>query len=62
MADQSVLDTLARVARNKIHFILNGVELVAVESVMGELPKERSLFRRKMKDFFRFQFFTENQI
>ncbi len=62
VADQSVLDALEKVAQNKIHFILNGVELLAVESVMGELPKERSILRRKMKNFFRFQFFSESQI
>lgn len=61
-ADQSVLDVMGKLTQNKIHFILNGVELLAVESVMGELPKERSFLRRKLKDYFRFQFFTENQI
>jgi uncharacterized protein involved in exopolysaccharide biosynthesis len=61
-ADQSVSDAIMKIAGKDLHFILNGVELVAVESIMGELPKKRSLFRQKMKNVFRFQFFSQNQI
>ena len=61
-ADQSVTDAIMKITGNNIHFILNGVEIVAVESIMGELPKKRSRFRQKMKNVFRFQFFSQNQI
>ena len=61
-ADQTVIDAFTQITCKKIHFILNGVELVAVESIMGELPKNRSKLRQKMKNVFRFQFFSQNQI
>jgi polysaccharide biosynthesis transport protein len=61
-ADQTLTDAVMQISGQKINFILNGVELVAVESIMGELPKERSRFRQKMKNVFRFQFFSQNHI
>jgi len=60
-ADQSVLNVLMKLSGQKIHYILNGVELLEVESVLGELPKQRSVLRRKVKNFFRFQFFSGKQ-
>lgn len=61
-ADQSALDRLMPFSEAKINFILNGVELKEVESILGDLPKKRSDFRKKMKKAFRFQFFSKNQI
>jgi hypothetical protein len=45
-----------------MHFVLNGVELNALESVVGELPRERSRLRRMVKALFSFQFFSKDQI
>lgn len=61
-ADRSSVDILSRLTDKKMHFILNGVELNAVESVVGELPRERSRFRRMVKALFSFQFFSKDQI
>ncbi len=61
-ADQGVLDILMKLTPQKTHFILNGVELTVIESVLGDLPKKRSWLRRIMKNIFRFQFFSRNQL
>ncbi len=61
-ADQGVLDILTKLSIQKTHFILNGVELPVIESVLGDLPKKRSWMRRIVKNIFRFQFFSRNQI
>jgi polysaccharide biosynthesis transport protein len=61
-ADQSVLDVLAKIGNQKVNFVLNGVGLQAIESVIGELPKRRSIFRRKVKRLLSFQFRSENQL
>ncbi len=61
-ADQSALNRLLPFSESKMNFIVNGVELKEVESVLGDLPKKRSDFRKKMKTMFKFQFFTKNQI
>jgi len=61
-ADQSALNGLLPVAGSKMYFVINGVELKEVESLLGDLPKKRSEFRKKIKTMFQFQFFTKNQI
>jgi polysaccharide biosynthesis transport protein len=61
-ADQSALNDLLPLSSSKMHFIINGVELKEVESLLGDLPKKRSEFRNKIKTIFQFQFFTKNQI
>jgi uncharacterized protein involved in exopolysaccharide biosynthesis len=61
-ADQSALNNLLPLCATKMNFIINGVELKEVESVLGDLPKKSSQFRKKIKNFFRFQFFSKNQI
>ncbi len=61
-ADQGALDTFSKLTEHAIHFILNGVELAEIESVLGDLPKKRSLLRKIVKKIFRFQFFSKNQI
>lgn len=61
-ADQGVLDILMKLTEQKTHFILNGVEPLVVESVLGDLPRKRSWIRRAIKNFFRFQFLTANQL
>lgn len=61
-ADQGVLNVFMKIAEQKTHFILNGVELQVIETVLGDLPKKRGWFRRKLKSAFRFQFFSRNQL
>jgi hypothetical protein len=60
-ADQAVLDVLMKLTKQAPQFILNGVELLVIESVLGELPRKRTWLRRKLKNIFRFQFFSRNQ-
>ena len=45
-----------------MQFILNGVELREVESLLGELPKNGSKTRIKVKNILRFQFYNNNTI
>ncbi len=41
-ADQGVLDVFLNLTGQKIHFILNGVELPGIASILGDLPKPES--------------------
>jgi uncharacterized protein involved in exopolysaccharide biosynthesis len=61
-ADEYALGGPLSTTAFKTHFIINGVELKEIESLLGDLPKKRSNFRKKIKAFFLFQFFTKNQI
>ncbi len=61
-ADQGVLDILIQLSDKKTHYLLNGVEPLVIESVLGDLPRKRSWLRRAVKNMFRFQFLTENQL
>ncbi|MEM0575480.1 hypothetical protein [Flavobacterium polysaccharolyticum] len=61
-ADQSAIKNVVAASQSKINFIINGVAINEVEAVLGELPKRRSLLRRKLKAMFKFQFFSKNQI
>ncbi|HCY41845.1 MAG TPA: hypothetical protein DHV48_10895 [Prolixibacteraceae bacterium] len=61
-ADQSAIETLDKLIGKTGFFVLNGVDLDAVESVLGELPKKRSKVRRAIKKLVQLQFLTRNQI
>lgn len=61
-ADKSAMKNILAASESKINFIINGVNINEIESVLGELPKKRSLLRRKIKAMFKFQFFSKNQI
>ncbi|MFD1293693.1 hypothetical protein ACFQ5N_07575 [Lutibacter holmesii] len=61
-ADQTALNNLLPLSGEKMKFIVNGVELKEVESLLGDLPKKRSQFRKKVKNMFKFQFFSKNQL
>ena len=62
VADQASLEGFIKLAALQTRFILNGVELQVIESVLGDLPKKRSGFRRILKKLLRFQFFSRSQI
>ncbi|OOV25808.1 hypothetical protein BXU11_14150 [Flavobacterium sp. LM5] len=61
-ADQLAMKNIMETVASKINFIINGVHINEVESILGELPKKRSLLRRKLKSMFKFQFFSKAQI
>ena len=56
------MDNLLTTSASKINFIVNGVHINEMESVLGDLPKKRSPFRTKLKSLFKFQFFSNQQI
>lgn len=61
-ADARAVSILKSRTGSKLQFILNGVGLQEVESVIGELPKQRTKLRRSLKNTLRFQFYSNNQI
>lgn len=61
-ADDNVLNNIKMLTNNKLQFIINGVEIKEVETVLGELPKKRSKTRIMLKNMFRLQFYTSNHI
>lgn len=61
-SDQLAIRGIQPLTGNKLHFIVNGSQLKEVEAVIGDLPKKRSVIRKKIKNLFRFQFFSNNRI
>jgi polysaccharide biosynthesis transport protein len=61
-SDQLAINGIHPLTGNKLHFIINGSQLKEVEAVIGDLPKKRSVIRKKIKNLFRFQFFSNNRI
>jgi cellulose biosynthesis protein BcsQ len=61
-ADKAAIQNLKQSCGSKINIIVNGVNLNEVESVLGDLPKKRTKFRKKLKTMFKFQFLSKNQI
>ena len=54
-ADQGALDVFKKNTSQEPVVLLNGVELQVVETVLGDLPKKRSWFRRITKNLVRFR-------
>ncbi|APZ45118.1 hypothetical protein BW723_01875 [Polaribacter reichenbachii] len=61
-ADKSAIRNLKEACGEKINIIVNGVNINEVESMLGDLPRRRSKFRKKIKALFKFQFLSKNQI
>jgi succinoglycan biosynthesis transport protein ExoP len=61
-ADEAAISNLREACASKLNIVVNGVSLNEVESVLGDLPKNRSKFRKKIKSMFKFQFLSKNQI
>jgi hypothetical protein len=61
-ADEVMCDELREKTGDRLRFIVNGVRLQETESLLGELPRKRSAFRRRMKNLFRLQYYAKNQI
>ncbi len=60
-ADQGSLETVLKQTHRLPMFLLNGVDLQVCETVIGELPKKRSRFRRILKKVVYLQFFDRYQ-
>lgn len=61
-ADKGALETLINFTKQKTYFVLNGVKLSVVETVLGDLPRKRSWLRRKLKNVIQFQFSTRTHL
>jgi len=61
-ADAKALKTYAGFSTNSPLLVLNGTDVEELESALGELPKKRGFFRRKLKRILQFQFFSRQQI
>jgi succinoglycan biosynthesis transport protein ExoP len=61
-ADESAIHNLRKVCSSKLNIIVNGVHLNEIESLLGDLPKTRNKYRKKLKSIFKFQFLSKNQI
>lgn len=62
-AETHALKDILKVAeKHEPQLILNGVEADEMETVLGDLPKKRSLFRRAMKKIIRLQFFSKSKL
>ena len=62
VADENIINNIKKNVGEKLRFIINGVEIEEVEALLGELPKQRSNTRRKLKNIVRFQFYSHNHI
>jgi len=60
-ADEACLDNIIKLTRKEPYFLLNGVDLFVIETVLGDLPKKRSRFRRLVKNIARFRFFSRQK-
>lgn len=56
-ADHGALTTFIKHLQQEPLFLLNGVEIPVVETVLGDLPKKRSIVSKVLKKVIRFQFF-----
>ena len=62
-ADQNNLTRFREIIKTpEPGIILNGVELLEMETFLGDLPRKRSLLRRVVKNILRFRFFSKNNI
>jgi len=61
-ADKSALNGFLSVTKQPTQIILNGVELMFLDSVFGEIPMPRSKFRKSMKRILTFRFREDNVI
>jgi succinoglycan biosynthesis transport protein ExoP len=58
----SLKDILEYTNDNKPQLILNGVAIIEMETVLGDLPKRRSFIRRFIKNALRLQFFSQKSM
>lgn len=61
-ADDAALNSFLPLFRQNPHIVLNGVELIYLDVVFGELPRQRSGFRRTIKRIVTFRFREKNII
>ncbi len=57
-ADHGAIETLKTISSQEPVVLVNGVEMQAIETILGDLPKKRSRLRRIAKNLVRLQFFA----
>lgn len=61
-ADENILNNIKEIVSSEVQFIINGVEIEQVETLIGEIPKKRSALRKRMKNLFKLQFLSKKYI
>ena len=61
-ADNGVLNGFLAITKNPVQIVLNGVELMFLDSVFGDIPMQRSKFRKTLKKILTFRFGEDNVI
>jgi uncharacterized protein involved in exopolysaccharide biosynthesis len=62
-ADKNAMEVFREIAPEpEPSVILNGVELLEMESVLGDLPRKRSWLRRFIKNIIRLRFFSKRKL
>ena len=55
-ADEKALISYQRIVNHDVTTIINGTDVDELESIIGEIPKERNILRKKIKQFAKLQF------
>jgi polysaccharide biosynthesis transport protein len=55
-ADKLAIKNFKKIIPNQSHFILNGVNTIELENIVGEIPKKRSKIRRLIKKYSQLNF------
>ncbi|MBL4592301.1 MAG: hypothetical protein JKX68_00630 [Flavobacteriales bacterium] len=55
-ADAMALESYSKIVEHQVSLILNGTDVDVLESIIGGIPKKRSSFRKKIKQFAKLQF------
>ncbi|WP_440880904.1 hypothetical protein [Tenacibaculum sp. C7A-26P2] len=61
-ADENAIKSIKNDLDNKIFSFVNGTEINEVEYLLGEIKKNQSIFRKRIKNFFRLQFNSSSKI
>lgn len=59
--DESALKYYKKIYKSKVHLVLNGMQIEDMEPFIGEIPKQRSPFRKTVKKLLQFEFSRSNQ-
>lgn len=55
-ADEKALKNYNKIIDHEVSVILNGTDIYALETIIGEITKERSVFRKRIKSLAKLQF------
>ncbi len=59
-ADSMALESYQRISKTQTSGLINGVHIDSLETIIGEIPKERSRFRKKIKSILNFKLSEDN--